>query len=106
MARNADSVVMPSTKEALILELLKSSASPPFGLELVEKSDGRLKRGTVYITLQRMEDQGLVESEREQRPNPQIGIARRRYRITGLGERALYVYEAARSAFALVNAEA
>lgn len=107
MARKTDSVLLPSPKQALILELLKSSITAPFGLELVEKSDGRLKRGTVYITLQRMEEDGLVESEQERRPDPEIGIPRRRYRITGLGERALYVYGAAQRAFThpLVNAE-
>src|SRR5437660_1506714 len=92
-------VLMPSSKETTILELLRDNDSPLFGLELVQKSDGLLKRGTVYVTLQRMEEKGLVDSEQEPRPNPEIGIPRRRYRITGLGERALHATRAARNAF-------
>ena len=38
-----------------------------YGLQLVEQSEGALKRGTVYVTLGRMEAKGLVESEQESR---------------------------------------
>src|SRR3954467_90565 len=51
-------------KERLILELL-ASLGPLYGLQLVEHSDGALKRGTVYVTLGRMEAKGLVESQQE-----------------------------------------
>jgi DNA-binding PadR family transcriptional regulator len=68
--------------EHLILTLL-ASRGPCYGLELVQASGGRLKRGGVYVTLGRMEDKGLVTSS--------VGTddGRRRYRPTGLGERAL-----------------
>jgi DNA-binding PadR family transcriptional regulator len=99
MARRAESLLLPSSKEALILELLKSREDRLFGLELVELSEGSLKRGTVYVTLQRMEEKGLIGSEQEPRPDPQIGIPRRRYKINGLGERALNAYRAAHEAF-------
>lgn len=33
-----------------------------YGLQLVEASSGALKRGTVYVTLGRMEDKGYVLS--------------------------------------------
>ena len=75
-------------KERLILELLVSSG-PLYGLELVERSDGGLKRGTVYVTLGRMEAKGFLTSEQEEMPEGAIGLPRRRYRPTGLGERAL-----------------
>ncbi len=58
-----------------------------FGLEMVEASDGELKRGTIYVTLQRMGDKGYIESREEQRIQPEIGIPRRKYSATGLGER-------------------
>ena len=38
-----------------------------FGLQLVEQSNGGLKRGTVYVTLGRMQDKGYVESRTEER---------------------------------------
>jgi DNA-binding PadR family transcriptional regulator len=75
-------------KERLILELLVSSGAL-YGLELVERSDGGLKRGTVYVTLGRMEAKGFLTSEQETLPEGAIGLPRRRYRPTGLGERAL-----------------
>ena len=75
-------------KERLILELLVSSGDL-YGLELVERSEGGLKRGTVYVTLGRMEAKGFVTSEQEALPDGAIGLPRRRYRPTALGERAL-----------------
>ena len=55
-----------SSKESLILSLL-AAGRPLYGLELVAASKGQLKRGTVYVTLGRMEDKGYVESELEDR---------------------------------------
>lgn len=81
------SAVLPK-KECLILELLVSDG-PMYGLQLVERSGGALKRGTVYVTLGRMESKGFVESEQEP-PDPRaIGLPRRVYRPTALGERML-----------------
>jgi PadR family transcriptional regulator, regulatory protein PadR len=75
-------------KERLILELLAGSG-PMFGLQLVEQSEGSLKRGTVYVTLGRMEAKGLVTSEQEPPVPGAIGLPRRLYRPTALGERML-----------------
>ena len=75
-------------KERLILELL-ASEGPMYGLQLVERSDGALKRGTVYVTLGRMEAKGLVESQQEAVLHGGIGLPRRIYRPTALGERML-----------------
>src|SRR5688572_33122797 len=55
-----------SRTEHLILELL--SGEEMFGLQLVEQSQGVLKRGTVYVTLGRMQDKGYVESWTEKQP--------------------------------------
>ena len=75
-----------SRKEMLALEMLISNGEM-FGLEMVETSEGELKRGTIYVTLQRMGDKGYIESREEPRTMPEIGIPRRKYRATGLGER-------------------
>lgn len=75
-------------KERLILELL-SSGGPMFGLQLVADSRGALKRGTVYVTLGRMEQKGYVESEQEAPQAGGIGLPRRLYKPTALGERVL-----------------
>jgi DNA-binding PadR family transcriptional regulator len=81
-----------SSKERLILELLVSGGSQ-YGLQLVGASQGALKRGTVYVTLGRMEAKGLVESEQEP-PPPGGGLPRRSYRPTALGERILRAWAA------------
>lgn len=75
-------------KERAILELLVS-AGPMYGLQIVDRSGGALKRGTVYVTLGRMEHKGLVQSEQEAPVPGAIGLPRRIYRATGLGERVL-----------------
>jgi DNA-binding PadR family transcriptional regulator len=84
-------VTLPK-KERLILELLAADG-PMYGLQLVERSDGALKRGTVYVTLGRMEAKGLVESAQETLPAGAIGLPRRVYRPTALGKRVLRAWE-------------
>ena len=80
-------------KERLILDLLVSTG-PLYGLRLVELSEGRLKRGTVYVTLARMEGKGYLESEQEAAPPGAIGLPRRLYRSTPMGERVLHAWTA------------
>lgn len=75
-------------KERLILELL-GERGPLFGLQLVSMSGGALKRGTVYVTLGRMETKGFVRSEQEASPPGAIGLPRRLYYPTPLGQRVL-----------------
>ena len=79
-------------KEVLVLEILATSG-PMHGLGLVTESGGALKRGTVYVTLGRMEAKGFVMSEQELSPPGAIGLPRRIYRITPLGGRALTAWK-------------
>ena len=88
-----------SRTEALILGLL-TGKSELYGLEMVEQSHGRLKRGTIYVTLGRMQDKGLIESRKVPRQSPEVGIPRRLYTITGHGMRVLATYEVAQEKFA------
>lgn len=78
-----------SRKELIILGMLIGKGEM-FGLEMVEASEGELKRGTIYVTLQRMSDKGYTESREEARIMPEIGIPRRKYSATGLGERVFH----------------
>jgi len=87
MVRRSALPTLPA-KQRLILELLVAGA-PMYGLELVQASRGRLKRGTVYVTLGRMEEKGYVESEHETLEPATAGLPRRLYRPTSLGERVL-----------------
>lgn len=90
-----------SRKELKILELLTSNGEM-YGLEMVESSEGELKRGTIYVTLQRMGDKGYTGSREEPRELPEIGIPRRKYSATGLGER---VYQTNLKAQEFFNSE-
>jgi len=73
--------VRVAASELVILTLL-AARPDAYGLELVEASRGKLKRGGIYVTLGRMEGKGLVTSR--------VGDAGKRlYRPTALGERAL-----------------
>ena len=80
-----------SSKERVILELLVGHEEL-YGLQLVESSKRRLKRGTVYVTLGRMQDKGYVTSRREDPPPDAGGLPRRVYRATPLGRRVLDVW--------------
>jgi DNA-binding PadR family transcriptional regulator len=73
-----------SAKETLILDLLRGSEK--YGLELVTASDGALKRGTVYVTLGRMEDKGLIVSRVEDETPALGGLPRRLYQPTAFGK--------------------
>ena len=101
-----DHSVRLSTKEALILSLLMQQGGEMYGLEMVQKSDGGLARGTVYVTLDRMADRGLVESRQEEKPSHVPGIPRRLYRPTGLGQRVYRAWEQLQRAGSVVFAPA
>jgi PadR family transcriptional regulator PadR len=73
-----------------ILSLLRSGKEM-YGLEMV-RSSKKLKRGTIYVTLDRMTDKGLVESRAEKAVN-QSGMPRRQYKIKGYGQRVLHAHE-------------
>lgn len=75
-----------SALEFLILEILMQSTRELYGLEMVEASSDMIKRGTIYITLQRMQEKGLVDSKPEPHISPEIGIPRRLYSVTRFGE--------------------
>jgi DNA-binding PadR family transcriptional regulator len=77
-----------SQKEALILHMLVGTGEM-FGQQMVDESEGGLGRGTVYVTLNRMEDKGYVESRQEERPPGAMGLPRRLYKATGRGSAVL-----------------
>ena len=83
-----------STTERLIIELLVEH-DELFGLQMVELSTGRLKRGTVYVTLGRMQEKGYLDSRQEPLPPGAIGLPRRLYRPTGFALRVLAAWKAA-----------
>lgn len=84
-----------SPVEMTILDLLRSGREL-YGLEMVKES-GALKRGTVYVTLERMTEKGFVTSRQEKAPKD-AGMPRRLYRITGQGQAVLHAAESYQTA--------
>lgn len=88
MSPHRPRVLTLSAKESLILQLL-SAREQMYGLQLVAASPRRLKRGTVYLTLGRMEEKGYITSRLEEPPSKAGGLPRRVYQPTALGRRVL-----------------
>lgn len=96
-SKSEERVPTLSSKEALVFDLLlKTPSSEKYGLELVNESANRLKRGTIYVTLNRMEDKGYVESRLEEPERPTSGIPRRLYKVTGYGQKVYEIWQLAR----------
>src|SRR5262245_60133267 len=93
MTRTTGAIPTLPPKERLILELLVEHHEL-YGLQLVDSSRRLLKRGTVYVTLGRMEDKGYVTSRREEAPADAGGLPRRIYRATPLGRQVLDAWTA------------
>ena len=90
-----------TVKECEIVKLLLGSGEL-YAQKLVEVSDGKLGRGTVYVTLDRLQSKGYVESRQEERHPGAIGLPRRMYKVTSAGEIAVHAAEVRRAALAMV----
>ena len=93
-----------SPTESLVMELLRGRER--YGLELVEASRGTLKRGSVYVTLARMEEKGFVDCKQEERSPGTSGLPRRLYRATPYGRKVHGAFAMLRDALALKPTEA
>jgi DNA-binding PadR family transcriptional regulator len=79
-----------TAKEFLIMGILVANAGKRlYGLELVERSNGELKKGTVYVFLSRLTKKGYVTSEREAEARG-IATPRRFYKTTGEGAKVYH----------------
>lgn len=76
----------PRRREA-ILQALREARQPLYGLDLIARGLG--KRGTIYLDLHRMEDEGVIYSWREPRPVYPQHIPRRYYALTPKGHDAV-----------------
>jgi DNA-binding PadR family transcriptional regulator len=98
-----DEIPRLSKSEALVLRIL-IDCREAYGLDLVARSGGALKRGSVYVVLGRMEDKGLVEGRHEETSPSTGGLPRRQYRATGYGASVLTELERAAERIALARA--
>jgi len=77
----------PSDTELIIFELL-SDDSEKYGLELVQKSNGELKRGSVYVFLSRMQSENWIIGRIDKIPGDS-GSPRVKYRLSPKGRHVL-----------------
>ena len=82
-----------SKTERLILEQLVNHPPGKYGLEIVNDSGGAVRRGSVYVLLERLEERGLIKCERNENTPKQGGLPRPIYSATGLGGKVLAAYE-------------
>ena len=98
MKRDVDPPSLSRTERRILALLTDGEA---FGLELVQKSEGAVKRGTVYVTLGRMEEKGYITSRAEAASPAQGGLPRRLYRSTPYGRELLAMVTSARRRLSL-----
>jgi len=86
--------------ESLILQiLLDKSGIEAYGWELLEASDGKLKRGSIYVLLNRMEEKGFIESRKEKQRKGARGLPRRMYKLTAMGQKTMAAWSVAQETF-------
>jgi PadR family transcriptional regulator, regulatory protein PadR len=81
-----------SKKEFIIMSMLVGAPRPLYGLQMVDQSQGELKRASIYVTLKRLQDKGYITSEREAQ-QPGIAQPRRLYKASGLGVKVFRALE-------------
>ena len=82
-----------SKTEFLILQIMINHGADIYGLEIIRKSDNRIKQGTIYTTLSRMEDKGIITSTKEEEIQEGLTAKRRMYTITGAGAKAMEQFQ-------------
>jgi len=102
-AMSENSLPTLSAKERIVLDLL-AGESQMYGLQLVAASKGRLKRGTVYVTLGRMQQKGLIDADAEKLSDDSGLVPRRMYRATPFGLRVQKVWAHAATMLSLGEA--
>src|SRR5262245_21995195 len=72
-----DRMKLPSGNEVEVLRLL-APGRELYGLEMIKRSEGALKRNSIYVVLGRMEHQGFIKG-REVKKDGTPGMPRRLY---------------------------
>ena len=71
------------------LRLGKGAYAPAIARILEEKADREMSRGTLYATLDRLEEKGFLEWEVEASTSRRSGNRKRRFQVTKTGIQAL-----------------
>lgn len=82
-------VIWPSGKELEVLRILQSEPTGMYGLQVVEASNKRISRASIYVLLGRLEEKGFVKVLKDPKPAEHPGMPRPIYQLTGAGQRAV-----------------
>jgi len=87
--------MLPSPREAAILDILINGEL--YGRQIRDEYEKRtrtkLSLGSLYVTLNRMETDGLIESRMGETTTIRVDNRRKYFNITGLGERVLHSFQ-------------
>jgi DNA-binding PadR family transcriptional regulator len=78
-------------KQLITLRLLLDHPNGLYGSELVHRSEGKLNRGTVYVLLDRLVEEGFVREDPVP-PSPTHQMTRVRHIITAQGKAAYHAF--------------
>src|SRR5438067_4924454 len=92
--RTSAAATMSATEYLIMSLLIGNGGREMYGMQMIEKSQGKLKKGTIYVLLGRLEEKGYVKGRTEMVEGS--AIPRRMYRPTGHGHK---VFEAHRPLF-------
>jgi len=80
--------------------MLQDKPAGAYGLQIVEASEGMVKRGSVYVLLARLEDKGFVRVLPQKVTPENGGLPRPKYQLTADGARVLRTADAIGMVFA------
>ena len=90
----------PNATEMIVMRVLQELPRGAFGLDIVHRSNGAVKRFTVYLLLARLEEKGFVRVL-PKKPEPDYpGPPRPKYQLTAEGCRVIATAEAIGMSFA------
>jgi DNA-binding PadR family transcriptional regulator len=72
-----------------VMRTLQDSPAGLYGLEVVEKSEGGVKRGSVYVFLGQLEEKGFVRVLAQKESPQNGGLPRPKYQLTAEGARVV-----------------
>ena len=92
--RTSAATTMSATEYLIMSLLIGNGGREMYGMQMIGKAQGKLKKGTIYVLLGRLEEKGYVRGRTEMVEGS--AIPRRMYRPTGHGHK---VFEAHRPVF-------
>lgn len=79
----------PTNSELTVMRILQDSPKGLYGLQIVERSEGAIKRGSIYVLTGRLIQKGFLSMEVPKAEPNYSGLPRPIYKLSGEGARVL-----------------